>query len=108
MIDVDDIVLIAEIAIYLHIMLNTMYEWCSTWDLVINNNKSAEVHYRTTSTEVTQNDVLCGSKVINITTSFKYLGVLLTDTLYCDAKITHMLRAKTAGNLPCSKIEIGR
>ena len=78
---VDDIVLIAETETNLQIMLNTLYEWGSTWGLVINNNKSAVVHFRSSSTEITQHEFVCGSEIINIAKSYKYLGVLLTDTL---------------------------
>ena len=72
----DDIVLVAETEASLQIMLNTLYEWCSTWGLVNNNNKSAVVHFRSSSTEITQHEFVCGSEIINIAKSYTYLGVL--------------------------------
>ena len=75
----DDIVLIAET--HLQIILNTLSEWVSTWGLDIKNNNSAVLHPRSFSTEITEHEFVGGSEIINIAKSYKYSGVLLTDTL---------------------------
>ena len=89
----DDIVLIAETETNLQIMLNTLYKWCSTWGLVINNNKSAVVHFPSSSTEITQHEFVCGSEIINIAKSYKYLCVLLTDTLDYNVMVKSVAQA---------------
>ena len=103
----DDIVLIAETETNLQIMLNTLYEWCSTWGLVINNNKSAVVHFRSSSTEITQHKFVCGSEIINIAKSYKYLGVLLTDTLDYNVMVKNVAQAANrALDLLISKVKL--
>ena len=103
----DDKVLIAETETNLQIMLNTLYEWCSTWGLVIKNNKSAVVHSRSSSTEITQHEFVCGSEIMNIAKSYKYLGVLLTDTLDYNVMVKSVAQAANrALGLLISKIKL--
>ena len=103
----DDIVLIAETGTNLQIMLNTLCEWCSTWGLVIINNKSAVAHFRSSSTEITQHEFVCGSEIINIAKSYKYLGVLLTDTLDYNVMVKSVAQAaNTALGLLISKVKL--
>ena len=103
----DDIFLIAETGTNLQILLNTLCEWCSTWCLVINKNKSAVVHFRSSSTEIIQDEFVCGSEIINIAKSYKYLGVLLTDTLDYNAMVKSVAQAANrALGLLMSKVKL--
>ena len=42
----DDIAIVSENEINLQLMLNRLYEWCHSWFLTINTDKSQIVHFR--------------------------------------------------------------
>ncbi len=77
----DDIVLISENERDLQLMLDTLEEWCQTWDVVINEQKSKIMHFRNKCTPVTKVKFTCGDKQIDKCAQYKYLGLMLNEYL---------------------------
>ncbi len=77
----DDIVLIAESAEDLQILLNALNDWCSTNDMSININKSKVVHFRNPSVNRTTATFLCGDSRVDIVEKYTYLGIVLHEHL---------------------------
>ena len=82
----DDIILIASDGHKLQRMLDALDEYCKTWRLTINPNKSKIVHFRRKSCPRSTQQFHCGNKAIEIVSSYKYLGLVLSEFL--DFQIT--------------------
>ena len=77
----DDIILLAESDEDLNKLLEVLHNWCDTNDIVINADKSHVVHFRNPSVTRTMASFSAGSTVLNIVSSYTYLGLLLTEHL---------------------------
>lgn len=77
----DDMVLIAESEGNLQEMLNSMYNWCRKWRLVVNESKTNIVHFRKSRKRCTEFIFKYGDNVINVVKEYKYLGVILDEHL---------------------------
>ena len=77
----DDIVLLSENEDDLQKMLDALTEWCSKWQMVINDTKSQIVHFRKKNTEVTKFKFKLGDVDLSIVNKYKYLGVVLDEFL---------------------------
>ena len=77
----DDIILIASDEHKLQRMLDALDEYCKTWRLTINPNKSKIVHFRRKSCPRSKQQFHCGNKTIKIVSSYKYLGLVLSEFL---------------------------
>ena len=82
----DDIILIANDEHKLQRMLDVLDEYCKTWRLTINPNKSKIVHFHRKSCPRSTQQFQCGNKAIEIVSSYKYLGLVLNEFL--DFQIT--------------------
>lgn len=71
----DDIVLIAPSEQSLQLMLDTVHEWCTKWRLTINKDKTKIIHFRPAAIHCTQFNFRCGDVVLDLTDSYKYLGL---------------------------------
>ncbi len=79
----DDIALIADSPENLQKLLTVTYNWCNKWRFMINPSKSNVVHYRNPP-KVQTNFIFtlgAGGPQIQITDSYKYLGVFLDQYL---------------------------
>lgn len=90
----DDVVLIAPTEDSLQLMLNTLNDWCSKWRLLINTDKTKIIHFRPVSKEKCQFDFRCGDIAIEITDTYKYLGLWFHEHL--DMKFAVNELAKSA------------
>ena len=77
----DDIVLLSESEANMQIMLDYLGNWCETWGLTINFNKSKVMHFRALSKQSTEYNFKCSSSSIDLIHQYKYLGVLFTEHL---------------------------
>jgi len=77
----DDIVLIAESAEKLQLMLNIVHEWCRKWKLIVNKEKTKIVHFRNPRQARTEVTFKYGECVLEIVDKYKYLGTLLNEHL---------------------------
>ena len=77
----DDIALIAENEEDLQKMLIKLNEWCAKWQLRLNINKSKIVHFRKKGNHKSSFPFQVGMSKLDITTSYKYLGITLTEFL---------------------------
>ena len=80
----DDLVLLAENELALQELLNALNSWCITNKISINEEKSKVVHFRTKSVSRSSFDFNCGNTVLEITSAYNYLGVMLTEFLDFD------------------------
>ena len=90
----DDIILIASDEHKLQRMLDALDEYCKTWRLTINPNKSKIVHFRRKSCPTSTRQFHCGNKAIEIVSSYKYLGLVLSEFL--DFQITAKVVSQSA------------
>ena len=76
----EDIVLHSE-SEAVQIMLDYLGNWCKTWGLTINFNKSKVVHFRSPSMQSTEYNFKCysSSSSIDLIHQYKFLGVLFTE-----------------------------
>ena len=77
----DDIVLLSDNEIKMQSMLECLSEWCHTWGLQINFDKSKVMHFRASSKPKLEYQFKCGDSCLQLVTQYKYLGVLLTEHL---------------------------
>ena len=57
-------------------LLNLVYNWCLTWRLKVNTDKTNIVHFRPTRQQKTNYDFKYGEHVITMTHEYKYLGII--------------------------------
>ncbi len=77
----DDIALIADTPESLQSMLDVVSAWCHRWRLCINADKTKVVHFRIPSVQRTGFQFNCSNSVIEVTNSYKYLGMTLNEHL---------------------------
>ena len=90
----DDVILIAPTENSLHRMLDTLNDWCHKWRLQINQDKTKVIHFRPSGKDRSNFEFKCGNKNLEITTSYKYLGMWFQEHL--DMKFTVNELAKSA------------
>lgn len=108
----DDIALLSEDANDLQELLNCLHDWCSRWQLNVNADKSAVIHFRTPATPKTGHVFLCGGSQLLVVEQYKYLGLIFTEFLNYDAMAEMaagsasralgliIAKAKTIGGMP--------
>lgn len=90
----DDLVLLAEREHDLQEMLNILSVWCTTNKMTINVGKSKVMHFRNPSVPRTNYNFTCNNNNIDCVSEYKYLGLVLSDTL--DYNITAKCVAQSA------------
>ena len=83
----DDLVLISEKEGDLQAMLNELHEWCEKWGMVVNGKKTKIVHFRPKQRSRTAYKFVCGTQHIEMTDSYKYLGLVLDENLNFDITV---------------------
>ncbi len=78
----DDIVCMADNESDLQSMLNILHDWCNIWTMKVNVDKTKVMHFRGKNTEVTNTVFRYCDNNVELVTQYKYLGLLLTETLY--------------------------
>jgi hypothetical protein len=84
----DDIALLAENEKDLEKMLKVLNEWCMSWDVTVNMDKSQIVHFRQAKMPVTQFDFKVNDVLIKKVDKYKYLGLIF------DYKMDYNVTAK--------------
>ena len=77
----DDIVLLSSNEEDLQCMLDLLYEYCRSWKMLLNFDKSKIVYFRPKSFLQTAYQFHCGSESIEVVSQYKYLGLILTEFL---------------------------
>ena len=77
----DDVVLLAENAQDLQLLLNALNDWCNTNDMCINSTKSNIVHFRPASIRRTDVTFNCGDTILKVAEQYTYLGIVLSEHL---------------------------
>ena len=90
----DDIVLLAESEHDLQLLLDTVNVWCRRWRVELNRNKTQVVHFRTKASPPSEVVFTCGALDLNLTPSYKYLGLVLHEHL--DMSVTAKAIAQSA------------
>ena len=90
----DDIVLIGPSEEALQLMLDKLQELCTKWRLTINKGKTKIVHFRPVAIQCTQFNFKCCDLVLDLTDTYKYLGLLFHEHL--DMKFAINELAKSA------------
>ena len=60
----DDIAIISESEGGMLQMLDKLNDWCNKWRIVINENMTKILHFRSKAKNVTRYNVICGKKKI--------------------------------------------
>ena len=86
----DDIVFVSKSYTGLQKMLDCLHKWCMQWKLKVNIDKTKVIHFRQGPKSSKTNFVFkYGSEVLEIVSSYTYLGLLfnefLDDSLSCKA-----------------------
>ena len=81
MLDADDIVLLAESAAELQLLLDALHDWCGRSDMVFNTAKSNVFHFRQASASRTGVVDSFGNDKIDMVDRYTYLGVVLSGHL---------------------------
>ena len=77
----DDVVLLSDNEGNLQNMLDSLSEWCGTWNFRLNGAKSKVVHFRNPSAPGTEHVFTCGDVSLEVTDKYKYLRLWLTEHL---------------------------
>jgi len=95
----DDIVLISESSSELQNMINALYDYCMTWGLSVNLEKSKILVFRKSARISSTLAWKYGDEPIEVVNEYKYLGVLLTFNLSFKKHLnSKLIAAKTAIN----------
>lgn len=89
----DDIVLIAPTEDSLQRMLNVLNEWCVKWRLMLNKEKTKVIHFRPVSIDKCQFDFVCGDIALDITDTYKYLGLWFHENLDMKFAVTELAKS---------------
>ena len=76
-------------------MLDLLYEYCRSWKMLLNFDKSKIVYYRPKSFLQTAHQFHCGSESIEVVSQYKYLGLILTE--FVDYNVTTKIVSQSAG-----------
>ena len=77
----DDIVLLSDNEAKLQRMLCCLNDYCLSWGLTINFEKSKIMHFRPRSTKQTVLILRCGNNEMELVKQYKYLGLIFTEFL---------------------------
>ena len=77
----DDLVLLADSEESLQVLLQHLHQWCLTWKIQVNCDKSNVVHFRTPKAPRTDFTFRIGPDIIKIDRKYKYLGLVLNEHL---------------------------
>ena len=83
----------AETEEQLQNLLNLVFNWCSTWRLKVNTDKTNIVHFRPTTQQKTNFNFKYGEHIINMASEYKYLGVIVDEHLKFDSCISALASA---------------
>ena len=86
----DDVVLLAETEEDLQILLDIVSLWCKKWRLEVNLSKTKVMHVRRPSTRRSNFPFQFDGKVVEVCDSYRYLGVVVNDTLNFQTMIENM------------------
>eukprot|EP00808_Paulinella_micropora_P031823 g62147.t1 len=100
----DDIVMLAESPEELNAMIEVVRSFCDTWRIEINLAKSQvmEVHPRGVCRKA--EGYYYGSKAIEVVKQYKYLGLMLTNTLSWDAHHERALAKARKGHVALARL----
>ncbi|XP_052808975.1 uncharacterized protein LOC128237452 [Mya arenaria] len=90
----DDIVLLAESADEMQLLLSALGDWCSINNMHVNSTKSNIVHFRPNSVSRTTYNFVSGSSQLTAVDRYTYLGVLFHEHL--DLNVTVKSVAQSA------------
>ncbi|KAH3859830.1 hypothetical protein DPMN_102651 [Dreissena polymorpha] len=91
----DDLVLIAENEEDLQHLLTLLSKWCDINNMKINTDKSKIMHFRPPSKQKTNFNFKCNDDVMECVESYRYLGLMLTDTLDYNVTAKHVAQSAT-------------
>ena len=86
----DDLVLVAECEHDLQCMLDELNDWCTTWCININEQKSKVMHFRNKNINVTKKVFRCGNQNLEVCSKYKYLGLMLDEFLDYEVTAKHV------------------
>ena len=75
----DDLVIVADTAEDLQVLLSCLDEWCHTWKLSINIDKLAIMHFRPKRYPRSSPKFLSNGVSLPFVSQYKYLGVILDE-----------------------------
>ena len=104
----DDIVLLSESPDDLQAQLDVLNNWSTRWKLGINTDKTQIVHFRRASDPITQFVFKLGLTPLDLVTSYRYLGLDITDTLDYTGSVTTLCKAasRALGSVTCKYFAI--
>ncbi|MCG8048458.1 MAG: reverse transcriptase family protein, partial [Candidatus Thiodiazotropha endolucinida] len=91
----DDIVLLGESEADLQVLLDTLHAWGINNQMTINPQKSKIVHFRPNSVPETEVIFKIGETVLDVTSSYVYLGIMISEHLDYGIMAKHV--SKSAG-----------
>ena len=77
----DDIVLIAPTEENMQAMLDVLSAWSQKWRILVNKKKTKAMHFRTTTSPLTETQFLYCNSPIDFVNSYKYLGITMGEHL---------------------------
>ena len=80
----DDLVLIAETPNDIQLLIDILNTWANKWRLTINIKKSEIMHFRKKCKRLTEINFKMGDAILEKTSKYKYLGVMLDEFLKFD------------------------
>ena len=89
----DDVVLMAESENALQNMLNIVCQWMSKWSIGLNVKKSKCLHFRPNHVDKTDFDFNINDVKIDLTNTYKYLGVYFDEQLEFKENVTILSQA---------------
>ena len=89
----DDIALVAASEENLQEMLHVLHNWSLKWCINVNKTKSKIVHFRQSRVDQSNFEFKCGTSVFDYVSSYKYLGVTMSETLKYDENVELLSQA---------------
>ena len=83
----DDLVLIAETPNDIQLLIDILNTWANKWRLTINTKKSKIMHFRKKCKRLTEINFKMGDEILEKTSKYKYLGVMLDEFLKFDCAL---------------------
>ena len=102
----DNTSLFGEEAKTLQQSLHVLEDWCQKWDMRVNVEKSAIIHFRDRSCEQCQDKFVVNGEVIPLVSSYKYLGCCVNEFLDLNDMVVDRVEAgRRAANLLLQRVQ---
>ena len=84
-------------------MFDTLKDWFQKWRLLVNRDKTKVLHFRPCGKDKITFEFTCGNLSLEITSSYKYLGLWFQEHLDMKFTVNEIAKAAVGNCLHCTQ-----